>query len=191
MLSQMAFLDAKWLEILKASGSKTAALAVAAVLLIYLNTQKRLPVTLDHWVVEIAVIVALTCGCLSVVSVLSYLLPRARNLGTQVWQRRRRQLDVAACISQMTSGEREIVGYLLANNQRMFTNTPDCGHAATLVSKGIVVCAARAGQPVTHYEVPFEIPASIWKVLQAHASEFPRATIEAGQPHPWRRHWME
>jgi hypothetical protein len=52
-------LDAKWLEILKASGWKTAAIAAAAALLVYLNTTKRLPVDVDHWLIEAAIVVVL------------------------------------------------------------------------------------------------------------------------------------
>jgi hypothetical protein len=75
----------------------------------------------------------------------------------------REQQQVAEEIPYMTDEEREIIAYLLAHNRKMFTNTPDCGHANTLVSKGIVVLALRPGQRATHFEVPFAIPCPFGK----------------------------
>ena len=93
----------------------------------------------------------------------------------------------------MTETEREIIAYLLAHNQKIFTNTPDCGHANTVVSRGIVVVALRAGQPFTYYEMPFRIPDHIWEVLKQYQTEFPYTPPPRGetQPPPWRRGWME
>ena len=87
----------------------------------------------------------------------------------------------------MTPMEREIIGYLLHHNQRVFTNTADCGHAATLVAKGIVVIAAQPGQTVSYYEVPFEIPRLVWDALVKRKAEFP---VHESSKHPWRVHWM-
>ena len=183
-------LDAKWLEILKASGAKTAAIAVAAALLVYLNTTKRLPVDIDHWIIGVAIIVALLCGCLTVASIASYALPKARGFVMGMWLRRQENKAVAALIPAFSEKERNIIGYLLANNQPMFTNAPDCGHAATLVSKGIVVCAVRAGQPVVQSDVPFAIPEFIWNILRKNKGAFTHVPLNAGQPYPWRRLWM-
>lgn len=101
--------------------------------------------------------------------------------------------EAADYIPHMTENERKIIAYLLAHNQKMFTNTPDCGHATTLLSRGIVVNAARPGQIVTHYEVPFAIPNHIWTVLKQHEGEFPYTPPAPGETetHPWRVHWME
>ncbi len=73
-------------------------------------------------------------------------------------------------ISQMDSKEREIIGYLLAKNQRMFTNTPDGGYANTLISKGIIILALRPGQAFSN-ETPFEVPEHIWNVLLKYKAE--------------------
>jgi len=108
-------------------------------------------------------------------------------------QSAREQQDIEDYISYMTEKEREIVAYLLAHNQKMFTNSLDCGHANTLLSRGIVVMAVRKGQVFTEHEVPFAIPDHIWTVLKKHQKEFPYAPPQRGeaQAHPWRRHWME
>jgi len=102
------------------------------------------------------------------------------------------QREVAEYIPYLTEREREIIGYLLAHNQKMFTNTPDCGHANTLLARGIVVIAAQPGQMCTYYEVPFAIPDHIWTVLKQHQRDFPYSPPPRGEAevHPWRRHWM-
>jgi hypothetical protein len=104
----------------------------------------------------------------------------------------RAQREAAAYIPYMMAKEREIVAYLLAHNQKMFTNTPDGGHANTLISKGIVVPALLPGQTFTYYEMPFAVPDYIWSVLVEHRAEFPYTPPESGEtaPHPWRVHWM-
>jgi hypothetical protein len=51
----------------------------------------------------------------------------------------------------LTPKEREIIGYLLPNSQRMFCFTIDGGAANTLVSKRLVVCALLPGQSATAY----------------------------------------
>jgi len=102
------------------------------------------------------------------------------------------QREVAEYIPCLTEREREIIGYLLAHNQKMFTNTPDCGHANRLLARGIVVIAAQPGQVGTHYEVPFAIPDHIWTVLKQHQKDFPYSPPpREAEGHPWRRNWME
>jgi hypothetical protein len=105
----------------------------------------------------------------------------------------REQQEVEAYIPHMTEEEREIIAYLLAHNQKMFTNNIDCGHANTLLSRGIVVMAVRRGQVFTEHEVPFAVPDHIWTILKRHESEFPYTLPPRGEAerHPWRRHWME
>ena len=54
--------------------------------------------------------------------------------------------DVQKYISLMTPKEREIIGYLLAKNQRMFTYKLDGGYASTLISRNIIRCALQHRQ---------------------------------------------
>ena len=96
--------------------------------------------------------------------------------------------DVEAEIREMTEQEREIIGCLLHRNQRVFTNTIDGGYATTLISKGIVVPAARQGQAFTQHECPFEVPRPVWDVLKRHKATFPYAGEDDDEP--WRVHWM-
>ena len=93
----------------------------------------------------------------------------------------------------MTTKEREIIGYLLAKNQKMFDYTADGGDANTLISRRIVVCAMLPGQSYTNYGVTFKIPEHVWDVLIKHKAEFPYTLPKPGEktePYPWAIHWM-
>ena len=188
--------DPRWLEILKASGWQTTAIAVASALLVYCNAKNLLPTPLDPWMIQGAEAAFFVCGCLSLASIGSAIVkassgPRAKL--AHLWTIRRAQRRVAKGIPQMTPKEREIISYLLANNQRMFTSTVDGGYANTLISKWIVVRALLPGQTFTYNEMPFEVPEYIWDVLVKHKAEFRYDPPKEGEskPHPWRRHWLE
>src|ERR1700730_13371843 len=109
----------------------------------------------------------------------------------QLWKIHQAKHQVAKDIAQMTPTECEIISFLLAKNQRVFTNTIDAGYANTLISKKIVVCALLPGQAFTQFEVPFEVPGHIWAVLMKHKAEFPYTPPKAGESerHPWRVPW--
>lgn len=140
-----------------------------------------------RWAVGLSFVIALTW--LVVTSVL-WIGNRLYRRMLQ-WQMIHRDgTRVVKAISQMDSKEREIIGYLLAKNQRMFTNTPDGGYANTLISKGIIILALRPGQAFSN-ETPFEVPEHIWNVLLKYKAEFPYVAREPNQggPYPWRIPW--
>jgi hypothetical protein len=92
----------------------------------------------------------------------------------------------------MTSKEKEIIAYLLANNQTTFIAAADGGHAATLLARGIVTVIAAPGQYVDAEHVPMMIPPPVWDALVKHKHVFPYKPPEDDEPeeHPWRVHWM-
>lgn len=186
--------DPKWLEILKASNWQTAAIAVASGLLVYGNAEQLLPIRLEPWMIQAAVVALVVSSCLSLAGILSTAVkspqgPRAK-LGNWFAQRRAKR-EVTAYIPHMTAKERQIIAYLLAKNQKMFTNTMDGGYANTLISRGIVVRALRPGQAFTDFDVPFEVPTFAWCVFVKYRADFPYTPpTSEGEPHPWRVHWM-
>lgn len=93
-------------------------------------------------------------------------------------------------IPYMTQKDKEIIGYLLHHNLRMFECEPDGGHARLLLSRGIVQIAAKDGQHVDYSNVPFEIPLHVWDVLVKHKDKFPYVSDDDGAD-PWRVSWME
>lgn len=107
----------------------------------------------------------------------------------RLWILRKARHKVETELVYLTPREREIIGYLLANNQRMFDYTHDGGQASTLISKGFVVCALLPGQSTAAYGVPFRIPEHVWAVLVKHKGEFPN-TWKEGEPFPWSISWM-
>src|SRR6266403_1174839 len=163
----MAAADPKWLEILKASSWQTAALTAASATILYLNAKKRLPVALDSWVIQTAEVSVLVFGFLTVFSVGPHVAKMWKGLWswfTHRWAIRRAKHQVEKEIASMSPKEREIIGYLLAKNEKMFTYTSEGGNANTLISKRIVVSALVPGQPVTEYGWPFKVPDHVWDV---------------------------
>lgn len=94
-------------------------------------------------------------------------------------------------IPNMTDQEREIIGYLLAKNQKTFIAAHDGGNAMPLISQKIVITALQEGQGYNFENVPMVIPDYVWKVLQEHKDQFPYKLPRDGREvHPWRIHWM-
>lgn len=148
--------------------------------------------------VQLAAIVGLVCGLLAIASMASAAL---RFFPLQTWllhaiNRYQTKRAVRDYIPHMTDKEKQIVAYLLAKNQKMFTAESDGGYAAPLLSRGIVVVAARPGQHVTMSDVPMAIPDHIWEVLAECKDQFPykpERSRERGaefETHPWRVPWM-
>jgi superinfection exclusion protein B len=185
--------DPRWLEILKASGWQTAAVAVACGLFLLAADFGWLP-PLEPWMVLIAAAGFFLFGCLAVGSFLSALF---KFFPIQKWfvhwitiHRQKR----AACdyIQHMTPKERQIIAYLLAKNQKMFTCASDGGYANTLISRGILVRALVSGQVFRMEDMPVAVPDHIWDVFLAHKDQFPYKpeTGERGvEVHPWRVPW--
>jgi hypothetical protein len=185
--------DPRWLEILKASGWQTTALATAFGLFL-LAARIRLFPPLDSWMIQLAALGFLVCACLALASVGNAAL---KIFPAQKWlvhwvniQRKRRAIQ--NYIPRMTDREKEIIGYLLARNQQMFTVESDGGHAVTLMSMGIVVRALQPGQMFRGTDMPVMIPDYIWDMLQKHKDQFPYTPRNDGrtEPHPWRINWM-
>jgi hypothetical protein len=138
-------------------------------------------------------------GGLILVAVLGWLIKRflnpeqesvgLRGVLAHRWTIRRERRQVAKDIPTMTAKEREIIGFLLANNQKMFPYTADGGYANTLISKRIVVCALLPRQSTSTFGVPFKVPDHIWDVLVKHKAEFPN-TWKNGEPLPWAVSWL-
>lgn len=98
--------------------------------------------------------------------------------------------DIEYDLDYLNDTEREIIAYLLAHGQRMFTAALDGGHAATLISRGIVRKALQPGQVFNGDDVPMEVPKPVWELLQSNRSKFPYGG-EKDDPYPWRVGWNE
>ena len=72
----------------------------------------------------------------------------------------------------MTDEDREIIGYLLYHNQKMFQTNQDGGYAAPLISKGIIKVSLRHGQVFDPLRVPFVIPDYAWSVFKKNKKYF-------------------
>jgi hypothetical protein len=173
-IASTLFLFVSTLFLLSASDATLAELGLSFVIKNY------------RWAVGLVLIIALTWLA---VTVFLWILKSARRALLATVDTRQEKIRIENAIPQLSPKEGEIIGCLLATNQRMFTNTPDGGYANTLVSKKIVALALRPGQTFPYWETPFEVPEHVWKILLEHKAEFPYvAPKEREEPHPWRIH---
>jgi hypothetical protein len=184
--------DPRWLEILKASGWQTAAVAAACGFFLLIAHWGWLP-PLEAWMIHLAAIALLICGFLAVASIIS---AASKIFPVQVWllhrlNSYRAKRAVRDYIPHMTERERTIIGYLLAKNQKMLTAASDGGYATTLISRGIICLALKPGQRADMFDVPMMVPDDVWNVLIENKDQFPysftpknRGDVER---HPWRR----
>lgn len=189
----MNFPDPKWLEILKASGWQTGALALACGLFLFAGYAGWLP-PLAPWMVQLVAFCLLVFGFLAIASTISALF---RFFPAHDWiihsiNLRREQASVRKYIPHMTEQERAIIAFLLAKNQKMFTVESTGGYAVSLISRGIVVRALQPGQAFTLINMPVAVPDHVWDVLVENKDKFPYTPPPRGQreTNPWRVPWM-
>lgn len=186
--------DPKWLDILKASGWKTTALAVAFGLFILIAHWGWFS-ALPDWVIPGAAFGFLVCGCLALASIGSTafkFFPIQERIVH--WLNVEREKRAARnYIPHMTREERAIIAYLLARNQTIFVANRDGGYAMTLISRGFVMPALQPGQAFYEADTPMAIPDHIWDVFVRHKDQFPYKPPEHGEyeGHPWRVPWEE
>ena len=183
--------DPKWLEILKASGWQTFALAAACGIIIILINHGIIPTTDDPLWLAIPSIGGIVFGLLALTSILSasvnYLEP-GKNI--KVWSAKRKLTKEAeAFIPYMTEADKAIIGYLLHHNQRMFQYEQDGGYAAPLISKGIIQISASSGQIFHPSWVSFEVPDYIWTVLDNNRESFSFLPKD-DEAYPWAINWV-
>jgi hypothetical protein len=186
-------INPKWLEILKASGWQTAAGASACALFLLVAHWGWLP-PLEPWMVQLAAFALLLLGFLTLASFISSALKVFPASAWFVhWVTIRREKKAAReYIPHMTPKEREIIGFLLAKNQKMLTVDSDGGHAVTLISRKIIVRGLQPGQVFHMTDMPMYVPDHVWDVLAAHKDQFPYHPPARGEreTHPWRVPWM-
>lgn len=181
--------DSKWLEILKASGWQTTAIAIAIGITFSLIHNGVLA-SPDPLAIVIIATIGITSGCLAIASILSsaFQVIPISQLIARWWRRRQEGLDVEKYIPYMTVKERDIIAYLLCKNEKTFECEMTGGYANTLISRGIVVRTLRPGQSFSPSDMPVSIPDHVWDVLVKHKNKFPySATDDNG--HPWRIPW--
>jgi hypothetical protein len=185
--------DPKWLEILKASGGQTAALSTACGLFLLIADWGWLP-PLDPWMVIAATFAFLVFGFLAIAALgtaINKVIPIRQWIVHSINETRFKR-EVRAYLPHMTAKDREIIGYLLAKNQKQFTADQDGGYATNLISRRIVMYAYQPGQVFSGRDVPMRVPDNVWTILKEHQSEFPYQSPGSGEvePQPWRIPWM-
>lgn len=181
----------EWLKnLVRAGGQKAFAIALACAILLWIDRNGIF--ALSSGVKETIVILGVTSVCVAITSFSSaiskWLSPK---IHAEIWKFRAGR-KVRKYLPRLTEKEKEIIAYLLAKNQTMFTCDSDGEEARTLIASGFVVCALRPGQVFVEGEVPYAIPEYVWAVLVKNKDLFPYQPpndddIEA---YPWRTPWM-
>jgi hypothetical protein len=179
---------------LSAAGAYKLALAVVCGAYYYAAKTGVIPGA-EPWELRASFLGALLFGVLwiasALIALLNFVPPRAWIL--HYVDVRKERAHLRSYIPNMTPKEREIIGYLLSHNQKLFIGAYDGGHAIPLISQRIAIMAVQPNQAFDFENTPFVIPDHLWSVLQEHRSQFPwnaRDDDEA-EAHPWRIHWME
>ena len=189
----MSFTDAKWLEILKATGWQTGALAIASLVFFCLVRFGLIPVSENPLWLAVPAALALLFGALAIASItaLAAEIFRFRQRFEAWLQRRRDQERLRKHIPFMSDRDKRILGYLLYHRQKTFLAELSGGYAVGLISKGFIRRELSPGQDFDTNHVPFLVPDDLWSVLEEHQDCFPYAPPEDGvEKHPWAIHWM-
>ena len=188
----MSFIDGRWLEILKASGWKTSALAVASLVFFCLVRSKVIPVTDSPFWLVIPILVALVSAALAVADFFAG-ITKIFNLKERFaqWLQQRSDLKkLRANIPFLNECERTIFGYLLHHKEKTFFAEFDGGYAVGLISKGFIRREVKPGQSYNAHHVPFSIPNHIWIELERNKEAFPYTPSEEGiEKYPWAIPW--
>jgi len=168
-------MDAKWLAILKESGWKTGAIAVASgifLLLFYLEVLQ--PPENQAWI-YVPTGILLVATSLAIASfikrITDYIKPQERFDASRRLKKERSQINEE--LQYLDDRERDVLGYLLYNKTRMVSVEVDGGWIKTLISKGIFQSALRPGQMFDVLSVPYQIPPYVWQILEENRDQFP------------------
>jgi hypothetical protein len=185
--------DPRWLEILKASGGQSASLACACATFLLIVWIGWITPPFD-WVVSACVFGLLVSSFLAMTSLVTSTLKAipVHKWAVRWFYEKRDARALEKHLVHLTDRERNILGYLLYHNQKMFTAAQDGGHAITLISRGYIVRAMKPGQGASGNDVPMAVPDHVWDMLVRHKSELPYKPPpkSKGEPRPWRVHWM-
>jgi hypothetical protein len=188
-MSPIGFPDPKWLDFLKAGGLAFWAIALTCGVFLLLEHWDYVAPVPD-WSQSVIVLVLLLTSFLTLTNVIgaiwNFFEPHV-IFAKAVNNHRRRQF-VRERIDHMTPVERQIIGYLLAHNQRTLSAAQDGGHAVNLISNRIIEMSAVPGQVVTYDKVPFAIDPLVWNELVKQRDKFPYAPPDDDEPEqePWR-----
>jgi hypothetical protein len=181
--------DPRWLVLLKSSFGQSLAGAIACGGFLLIARWEWMPKP-EAWMVQAAVFGALLFSLLAFASLVGAIYKRVpfdRWLAYRL-DKHRKLKAVEKYLPFLTKHESNVLGYLLKHNQKMFTGAADGGYAITLISRGIVVRAMRAGQQASALDVPYMVPDDIWDVLSKHKDKIRyKPELDDGvEVHPWR-----
>ncbi|MCY1126172.1 hypothetical protein OU426_04835 [Frigidibacter sp. RF13] len=186
-------MDAKWLELLKASGWQLGALSLSLAAfwaLIKFGVLPAIDMPLIVYGLPLAVLVtgflALFGAAEQGAGVLAEKRRKAVAERDQQKKLQNQKDELAAYLPFLTDREKRILGYLLHNSQKTFTAHIDGDLAASLYNRGFVKLLAKPGQHVSQIHASFGVPDHLWEVLEANKKCFPKDLKQpVGRSRPW------
>ena len=142
--------------------------------LYWVAASKQIIPSAQDWEIRVAASGFLLFGVLWIANVFAavwrFFTPATmlNNWITLRWERAR----VRDYIPSMTEKEREIIGYLIAKNQKLFIAAHDGGFAMPLISQRIVIIALQPGQLFDSEHTPMAIPIIFGKFFSLTKSVF-------------------
>jgi hypothetical protein len=188
---------ARVMDLLKAHPWQMAMIAVALAVVLCLVSKGTIPYPGDGWMSLIWVTMLLTFG-LALAPVGSSLQAHVhRSLQKREWRQHQQEAEqeFRDYIEHLTDNERQILGYLLAKNQKTFDVADDGGYAASLIARGFVVHLGVRGQILNAHRVPVGVREDVWRVIKEQPDKFPYTPHYSSGPgrkvetHPWRVPW--
>lgn len=180
----------KTLELIKASGWQTAAIAASCGLMWWLITVNVVP-TPEPYVVVIIAWGFFLFSFLTIAAICAAASRVGRNWLIQTMAKRAFAASIERAIPFMTEKEREIVGHLLHHNSKVFEADHDGGYAASLLGRRFITILAQRGQSFDLDRVPMIVPDPVWEVWKRHQDKFPYKRIldDGHEVDPWRISW--
>jgi hypothetical protein len=139
-----------------------------------------------EWLLHLDVFAFLVSAGLLIFSLLEHIYMFTASYVSCALKQRRNVAIAEKTFATLLPKEKEILGYLLHHNQRVFECTSDGGYASTLLSRRFVRIFAVAGQQFDYFSVPFIVDDDVWTAMRKNPGAFPYIEQERVAP-PWRK----
>lgn len=183
-------MDAKWLDVLKASSWQLAGLSFAMCAFWFLMRQGIIPPWDSPIVIYGLPLAILVTGSLALFGLFEFIVGVLRELCKSMATRRatrllleKEQQDLREYLPYLSEKEKMILGWLVEFKRKSFTAPIDGGYLATLIHRKIVRSGLRSGQVFDALDAPFFIPDHLWPILE---EEFREWSGSNPKKQPWR-----
>lgn len=183
-------MDAKWLDVLKASSWQLAGLSFAMCAFWFLMRQGIIPPWDNPIVIYGLPLAILVTGSLALFGLIEFVVGEARKIFRSMASRRatklrleKEQQDLREYLPFLSDEERVVLGWLVEFQRKSFTAPIDGGNVVTLIHRRIVRSGLSGGQMFDPLDAPFYIPDHLWPILEEEFSDWSGSNPDE---QPWR-----